>query len=146
MWVSAKLGLQVIKAYDDMAIDKAKPFDNSVIPTTSENMPKLAKLFGLEGNQAMLSADKAIKRFTGFSPLEVLGVTLVSRTKEVSLSPTNLGLLSDLSLSGQKVNSLLEDIGFQSGFRNSCDVKIWLPTEERRQYCEVADVGKAEHP
>ena len=43
-----------------------------------------AKLFGLEGNQALLSTNKATEKPTGFNPMQLLGIELKMSIKPLT--------------------------------------------------------------
>lgn len=103
----------------------------------TEQCLKLATLFGFEGNQALLSADKATKKLTGYSPLNLLEVELIATKKEKIFTPTQLGAMLEPLVSGQKVNKLLENLGLQERVGD-----VWVVTELGSSYCELLDVGK----
>lgn len=107
----------------------------------SKALIDLAKLFGLEGNQAVLSASKAAKKMYGYSPLELLEVELISPVKEKTLTPTEIGLQLG-GLSGQKINKLLEELGYQTNFRDSHENIVWSPTEKGKSHGEMIDTAK----
>jgi len=50
-----------------------------------------AKLFNLEGNQALLAADKATARHTGFSPMKFMQIELVKEEQCLNLTATDIG-------------------------------------------------------
>ena len=97
----------------------------------------MAKLIGLEGNQAILSADRATRKLVGESPLELLEATLTAPVQQVTLTPTQLGKELDPSVSAQKVNELLEVLGFQIKVSG-----VWVATEKGAPHCEVIDTSK----
>ena len=106
---------------------------------TSKEMVALAKAFGFKGNSAYLSADKAVKKLTGTSPLELLGQThLRAEKKEVSFTPTQIGQMFALNLSGKRINQILAEIGMQKNIAGT-----WVLTDAGREYGEVLDTGKA---
>lgn len=72
---------------------------------------KIAKLFGFDGNQALLSANKATKQVTGIDCMALHGIELIAPTKDKFVTPTELG--KQLGLSGMKVNLLLAEKGYQ---------------------------------
>lgn len=98
----------------------------------------IAKLAGLTGNQAILSADKATKKLIGESPLALLEIThLHAPVQEASLTPTQIGEMLQNKLSARKVNLLLEKLGYQ--VKNG---DLWLPTPSGEKYSEFLDAGK----
>lgn len=107
------------------------------ISSTFKSCMAMAKLIGLEGNQAILSADRATRNLVGESPLELLEATLTAPVQQVTLTPTQLGKELDPSISAQKVNELLEVLGFQVKVSG-----VWVATEKGKPHCEVIDSGK----
>ena len=107
-----------------------------------EGFISLSKLFGYEGNQAYLAADKAVKRLTGESPLRLLGIELIAETKDKVFNATDLAKISGLTTSPQRMNTLLQEAGFQSSFTNSAGHNEWILTEKGKPFAEVLDVGK----
>lgn len=105
----------------------------------SESCYRLAQLYGFEGNQAILSADKAVKTITGFSPLTLMGHThLVASQQARIYTPTELGKMAIPVLSAQKINKLLEASGLQLS-----NVKgEWVPTELAADRYQFLDTGK----
>jgi hypothetical protein len=98
----------------------------------------IAKLCGLKGNQAILSADKATKKLLGESPLELLEIThLHAPVQEVSLTPTQIGELLKTPVSARKVNVLLERLGYQVKTSEQ-----WLPTGKAKSFSELMDTSK----
>lgn len=127
-WMATKNQQPVIKA-------TKKP---SELSSTFRSCMSIAKLCGLKGNQAVLSADRATRKLTGESPLELLEIThLHAPVQEVSLTPTQIGELLKTPLSARKVNILLEGIGYQVKTGDQ-----WLPTEKGKSFSEVLDAGK----
>lgn len=98
----------------------------------------IAKLAGLKGNQAVLSADRATRKLVGQSPLELLEIThLHAPVQEVSLTPTQIGELLTPAIGARKVNQKLAEIGLQERAG-----EMWVATEKGIPYCEVLDTGK----
>lgn len=117
---------------------KAKP---SEISTTAKAMLSMAKAFGFKGNQAILSADRATKIIHDVSPLQLLGVDLVSETKAVLLTPTDIG--TQIGQSARQVNQMLAERGYQKQVLDSKGHhKTWDLTSLGHQYAEVLDTGK----
>ena len=99
----------------------------------------MAKAFGFEGNQAYLSADKAIKQITGYSPLSLLGAELVSPIQAAVLVPSDIA--DRLGLKRQEPNKLLTAQGFQTNHRNHKDAIYYELTEKGKQCGEYVDTG-----
>lgn len=98
----------------------------------------MAKAFGLKGNQIYLSADRAVKQITGESPLELLGTThLHAPVQEQVFTPTQIGEMFTPKLSGQKINKVLADLGYQTK-----EGDVWLLTEKGQAFGELFDTGK----
>ena len=98
----------------------------------------MAKMIGLEGNQAILSADRAVQKITGESPLQLLDAThLHAPVQEQVFTPTQIGKMLEPKLSGQKVNKVLVDLGYQVK-----EGDIWLMTEKAQGLGELFDTGK----
>ena len=95
-----------------------------------------AKAFGFTGNQAYLSADKAIQTITSISPLYLMGVELVNESQERNLTPTEIG--NRLGLSAIKTNLLISQKGLQ--FKN--EENEWNPTEIGKEFGVLLDTGK----
>ncbi|WP_446810549.1 Bro-N domain-containing protein [Methylomonas sp. 2BW1-5-20] len=100
----------------------------------------VAKLI-FDGNQAVLSANRATVKTTGVDVLSNLGATaLIAETKEALLTPADIGI--QLSLSAQKVNKLIEAAGLQQCLQGAKNKKIWDVTAAGAKYAEVLDTGK----
>lgn len=106
--------------------------------TVTRQCVMMAKACGLKDNQAILSADRAVKHLTGESPLQLLGAThLHAPVQQIVLTPTQIGQQLEPSISAVKVNVLLADLGLQ--------IKIgenWTPTQKGMDYAEVMDTQK----
>lgn len=91
---------------------------------------EIAKLIGLTGNQAVLSANGLARRTTGIDVLEAMGQTrLIAPQQEHLLTPTDIGR----ELGGKSalaVNSLLAEHDFQVGKRDHKQRMFWEPTEK----------------
>lgn len=78
-----KLNVENIVATLDNKFFKLEEQQQKTQPTlldtarnTFDNFLYFAKMFGLEGNEALLSADKATERHTGFSPMRFMQIEL----------------------------------------------------------------------
>ncbi|WP_066016075.1 hypothetical protein [Endozoicomonas atrinae] len=97
-----------------------------------------AREFGLDGNQAMLAADRMVKKRLDFSPLEEMGhPALIAPVKAPLYTVTELGKLSDPVFSAVNMNLHLHDHGLQVRVGDQ-----WTPTEKGKPFCEMLDVGK----
>ena len=94
-------------------------------------MLKVAELFGFEGNQAKLSANRAIRTFTGVDLLEAMGQkALIAPENEPLLTPTDIAVR--LGIGKMSANPLLIAAGLQTGHRDG----------KNRLYYELTDLGR----
>ena len=100
----------------------------------------VAKMFGLKGNQALLSANKATKKNTGVDFQALLGIELEAPVQSRLINASDVGLL--INLSGIKVNQLLKEKGFQVDHRDSKNRIVWTPTEKGLNFSTLMDTGK----
>jgi len=103
---------------------------------------RIARVLGLERNQAILSANHAVRRITGTDCLEVMQIThLESESHEQHLTPSDIGVQLG-GLSPQKVNKLLHSLGFQEPFRDKKNRLKWSATEKGKPNAILKDTGK----
>lgn len=102
----------------------------------------LAKQLKLEGNQAILSANRATKVLTGVDMMGLLGMTHTNAPQnEALLTPTQIG--ERMSLSGRAVNRLLTEEGLQVAFKDRKGNIYYEPTDDgRRAGAVMQDTGK----
>ena len=99
----------------------------------------IAKLIGLTGNQASLSADTGTRRLTGVSALALIDQThLVADTRGRTYTPTELGKMLAEPLSGQGFNRLLEARGLQV----KAITGDWVPTAAAQDCYQWLDTNK----
>lgn len=96
-----------------------------------------AKAYGFEGNQAFLSADKAVKQITGVSSLGLLQIELKNEHQTLNLTPTEIGKQLNTKLSAVAVNKLLESLNYQEKLGSA-----WVPTPKGKPYAIFLDTGK----
>lgn len=142
MSYSYELQAKIYDRWKDLETGQAKPVLESFSPLTglapvARDKKALAEVFGLSGNQALLSAAKATEEVTGCNPIALLGIELKSNSKEKVFTPTELGKAFFDGMSGRKVNSLLEKAGLQEKIEGQ-----WELTEMGQQYAEVFDTGR----
>lgn len=106
----------------------------------SPSFVDMAKAFGFVGNQAYLSADKAIFSVTGVSPLKLMGATLVAPVQEPLLTPSDISLR--LGLGKFEANKLLTLLHLQTNHRDHKNVLYYELTSEGSKYGEYHDTGK----
>lgn len=88
---------------------------------------RIAKIAGLSGNAAILSAADATKRLLGTDPLEIIGRThLPAATNDAMVNPTTIG--KELGVSAHMVNIHLEAYGYQDAFRDDKNKLVYQPT------------------
>lgn len=121
--------------------DAKRTLDPTKLTKTNRAFIALAKLNGLKGNQAILTADKATAKIEGYSPLELLGIELTTDIKQKTLTPTEIGLQIG-GISAIKVNKLLEEAGYQNMLRDSHNNPIWEPTKKGICFGEMLDTHK----
>lgn len=114
MWVSPKFHLQVIRTFDAVVTQRAAndEFTQGAIrefqTTRAEVLEGIVKVnaavmqlgsaYGLEGNQLLLYANKAVEKQIGIAPMALLGITgLVNNTQDLDYTPTELGRKLDMS-------------------------------------------------
>ena len=115
----------------------------TLIPLTKEFKAamEMARAIGFSGNQAILSANKAVKRITRFDCLELMDAQkLICEVQEITLTVSDAG--SRLGLSCQQVNKLLQEKGLQDSFRDAKNRLYYSPTEKGKPYAVLKDTGK----
>ncbi|WP_157970180.1 ORF6N domain-containing protein [Pelagibacterium sediminicola] len=103
---------------------------------------RIAKIAGLTGNAAILSAADATKRLLGTDPLEIVGRThLPAPTNDAMVNPTMIG--KELGVSAHMVNIHLEACGYQDVFRDDKNKLIYQPTAKGSEAGgRLVDTGK----
>lgn len=87
----------------------------------------VAKMLGLTGNQAALSANGLALKTTGVDVLEAMGQKrLIAPQQEALLTATDIG--RELGRSAIAINAMLESFGFQVGRRDHKHRTYWEPT------------------
>jgi len=152
MWISPEFKIKVIRAYRSL-VESPAPVqpapvlhpmtEADLVSNAVENMIKIANAFGFKGNQALLMADKGVKKLTGQSAIALLEAPLLSSTKSVLLTPTDIGmqLNEDAPIGPKVINRKLKDLGFQNSISTSSGT-VWVLTEKGEKFAEVLDVGK----
>ncbi|MFM6976912.1 MAG: Bro-N domain-containing protein [Sphingobacteriaceae bacterium] len=132
-WITGEV-LPQLRKTGSYSFNKSMPLD--VIEKETGAALRLASMFGLEGNQAKLSAMMAINKYYGVNVQELIGVThLVSDVQETLLTPTEIG--KQIGLSSQKCNLALRDLGFQKKIGD-----VWIVTDEGKKYSTLLDTTK----
>jgi len=102
----------------------------------------IAKAIGFKGNQAVLSANKAVRRVTGIDVLREFEAThLVADSQDALFTVTEIGQRAGIS--PRRVNPVLEEIGLVRGYRDHKDRQCWELTTRGEQAGGVyLDTGK----
>lgn len=97
-----------------------------------------AKLFGFDGNMAVLSADNYVRNTTGVGVLANMGAThLIADPNGKVYTPTELGKLIKPTVSAIKFNLMLESAGLQKR-----ELDQWVPCEKAKGLYEWLDTNK----
>lgn len=94
---------------------------------------------GLKGNPATISADTAMRRIYGVSPLGVMQIELQSEEQQIHLNPTEIAQIVGLK-GPREVNRMLEEMGMQ---RRPAEGGKWMLTDAGKAYGVIVDSGKA---
>lgn len=144
MWVYGEV-LPSIRKTGSYTVPTAKPATPKLSPSERERLMiareayKTAKLFGFDGNMAILSAENYVRNALGGSGvLAHMGAThLLADERGKVYTPTDLGQLMNPPMSAIKFNLALEVAGLQKK-----ELGGWLPTDEAQGLFEWADTGK----
>lgn len=153
---NAVLRAKVIKRWRELEEGTAKPI---IYPSPSQKefeardlkakmdifktLHEAAKLFGLEGNQALLCADKSFRRDYGDSFITRLQIELKSPDNEALIIATEIGKRFDPPKSAKFINLALADLGFQKKVERKTNKFEWRLTEKGKGYGMYVDVGKS---
>lgn len=103
---------------------------------------KLAEAFGFSGNQALLSANKLVRKHTGIDLLDSLGQpALPAPVQEALLTPSDIAVR--LGISKNQANPKLIEAGLQTSSRDHKGRLVYEPTEAGKSYAEFLDTGKS---
>ena len=106
-------------------------------PRLMREMYKTLKLFGIDNNASVVSANQFVIKHTGINILSDCGQThlLAQDQENMYYTPTQLGKYMDLT--ARDINDLLYKIGFQKKIGGQ-----WQPTKKAQGYFRIYDVGK----
>lgn len=141
-WVAEEV-LPSLRKTGSYTVGQAQP---AVIPPLQQAtelapaMVKAAEAFGFTGNQATLSANKAILKFTGINLLEAMGTSLIAPEKEALLTPTDIA--NRLGIGSRAANPLLIERGLQTSYYDHSHRICYEPTEAGKPYAVFVDTGK----
>ena len=137
--IAIQRSVQIVRAFT--MIERIREKAIAEIAKQFEMCKEIARTAGLQGNQAILSANHMVKMLLGYDPLELLGQKqLTCEPQEVYFAPTAIGKI--LGESAQKVNKLLEEAGMQVSFRDVKDKKCWKPTTKGKPFAVLMDTTK----
>jgi len=102
---------------------------------------EIAKFFGLQDNQMMLSANTAVKKRYNIDCMNAIGLKgLENKNNKQYVTPSILG--KDIGLSAVKVNQKLESLGYQVSTRDHKDKLVWIVTDKGKPHCQMIDTNK----
>lgn len=144
MWISPVFSLHVIRTFDAVAAnDNAIPQDRRLL-VAADNLDaakRIAESFGLEGNQALLSANSMVRSTIGVDLLQLAGVPgLVNEAQELNYTPTELG--AKFGMSAREMNSLLAKCGLQRNFEYSKGKRRWELLPDGKDFAVIVDTAK----
>lgn len=124
------------------AATKNLPSRSKIASDLQANL-KIANFFGLEGNQALLSANKMTSNQYsefGVNPLLECGVDLINEKNQQYFTPTQLG--KHINTSANEINKNLTRAGFQESLRDHKNRLFYLVTDTGKDFCQIVDTGK----
>lgn len=127
-----------------------EPINDPVIPPERQ-LPAAAESFdaakriaqglGLEGNQAILSANRMVKGAIGVDVMQLAGVThLVNEAQELNYTPTELG--SRFGMTANQMNKLIAECGLQRHWEYKPKKKRWEVLPEGKPFAVITDTPK----
>ncbi|CAK0759677.1 KilA domain-containing protein [Azospirillaceae bacterium] len=156
MWCSPDFAVQVTEWIHDIrnkgyatapgVIISSKKFQHVDISHVANDFKCLRdfaqEMFGLDKNQATLSANRAVRSLVGVDLMVALGVThLTAPQQEALLTVTDIGARIG-GKSAIAVNGLLQQYGFQIGQRDSKERRYWEPTKKGAPFAIWQDTCK----
>lgn len=122
----------------------ARPFSQAgLLADEFEGAQRLAKLCGLEGNQALLKADKVVRKLHGASPLALLEIELKTPNNEALIIATEMSKRLNPPISVKNVNRTLAAMGLQERVEYKPNKYEWRLTEKGKEYGTYLDVGRS---
>ena len=144
MWVSPTFSLHVIRSFDSASANDAVIPQEKRLPIAADNLDaakRIAESFGLEGNQALLSANSMVRSAIGIDLMEMAGVKrLVNEAQELNYTPTELG--AKFGMSAASMNKLLAQCGLQHHVIYKPGKKRWEVTPDGKEFAVITDTAK----
>ncbi len=144
MWVSPTFSLHVIRTFDSAAVNDAVIPQERRLPVAADNFEaakRIAESLGLEGNQAILSANSMVRSVIGIDLMEMAGMKrLVNEAQELNYTPTELG--AKFGMSASSMNKLLEQCGLQHHVVYKPGKKRWEVTPDGKDFAVITDTAK----
>jgi hypothetical protein len=134
-WCSPKFAVWVDSIIESLFLGKQQFTKQDELSNIIEDRLKIGRLFGLSGNQLLLSTNRVIKEDYNFDIINKYQIELKSDRKEKTFTPSEIG--KELNKSARDINKILESKGYQTKVGNQ-----WVPTQDGTAHCEVLDVGK----
>lgn len=132
---------RLVKAFYELAQQYSKSHisyrkTNNPATTNFKSYYGIAKLIGLDKNQAAIAANNAARQLTGTDVLALMGTThLLADVQEITLTPTEIG--KQIGKSAIEINKILAEKGFQQKTGNQ-----WEATETGKPFSRLFDTGK----
>lgn len=129
--------------YQMPANDASIPIERQLL-VAADNLDaakRIAESFGLEGNQALLSANNMVRSAIGVDLMEMAGVKrLENESQEMNCTPTQLG--AKFGMSAASMNKLLADCGLQQSVQYKPGKKRWEVLPDGKLFAVITDTGK----
>lgn len=128
--------LPTIRKTGQYRLEYVAPSVVDTAASTFSGYTRVAKLFGLEGNAALISANVATRKLTGIDFQHDLQIELKTPDQQYLLTPTQIA--ERLHLSGpREANRLLAAKGLQTKESGQ-----WVPTDKGKAFSALLDTGK----
>lgn len=128
--------LPTIRKTGQYRLEYVAPSVVDTAASTFSGYTRVAKLFGLEGNAALISANVATRKLTGIDFQHDLQIELKTPDQQYLLTPTQIA--ERLHLSGpREANRLLAVKGLQTKESGQ-----WVPTDKGKAFSALLDTGK----
>ena len=118
------------------------PLSEEIMVRSFKANHEMALLFGLEGNQALLAADKAVRKLHNISPATLLEIQLKSPENEALIIATEIGKRLNPPKSPGFVNMALAGMGFLERVEYKSNKFDWRLTDKGKEYGTYLDTAK----